>query len=347
MEYKLTSYAPGSGCGCKIAPAVLSEILSGKRSQSTYPSLLVGNDSNDDAAVWDLHNGKAMISTVDFFTPIVNNAIDFGRIAAANALSDVYAMGGKPVFANAMLGWPVDDLPLELAQQVMQGAIAVCKQAGIPIAGGHTINIKEPLFGLSVNGLVDKHAIKHNNAGKEGDVLYLTKPIGTGIIATAIKRGAADTAHILAVTESMCSLNTFGMIAAKHEQVHAITDVTGYALLGHLIEMTEGANLSAELDFTAVQIFEGIDAYLQQNLIPDNTYRNWNAFEKKVNGVVDMRSFQLLNDPQTSGGLLLAVAPHFTDAFEELLSQNGLADFAKPIGRLVKKTNFEVNVVLA
>lgn len=347
MEYKLTSYAPGSGCGCKIAPAVLSEILSDKRSLNTYPSLLVGNHSNDDAVVWDLHNGEAMISTVDFFTPIVNNAFDFGRIAAANALSDVYAMGGKPVFANAMLGWPVDDLPLELAQQVMQGAIDMCNQAGIPIAGGHTINIKEPLFGLSVNGLVPKQDIKQNNTCKTGDVLYLTKPIGTGIIATAIKRGAADTKHILAVTESMCSLNTFGMIAAKHEQVHAITDVTGYALLGHLIEMTEGANLTAELDFNAVQVFEGIDTYLQQNLIPDNTYRNWNAFERKVNGVADMRSFQLLNDPQTSGGLLLAVAPDFTGIFEELLSQNGLAAFAKPIGRLVKKTNFEVNVMMA
>jgi selenide,water dikinase len=347
MEYTLTSYAPGSGCGCKIAPAILSEILSGNRTMLSFPSLLVGNTSNDDAAVWDLHNGQALISTVDFFTPIVNNAYDFGRIAAANALSDVYAMGGKPVFANALLGWPVDELPVELAQQVMQGAISICNLAGIPIAGGHTINIKEPLFGLAVNGLALRKDIKQNNTGKEGDVLYLTKPIGTGVIATAIKRGVADAAHIQAVTESMCSLNTIGMLAAQHEQVHAITDITGYALLGHLIEMTEGSNVSAELDFAAVPVFHGIDIYLQQNLIPDNTYRNWNAIEKKVTGVADMHSFQLLNDPQTSGGLLLAVAPDFVGALENLLSQNGLAAFTRPIGRLIKKTNFEVNVVLA
>ncbi len=345
MNDKLTSFAPGSGCGCKIEPTVLSVILESNRSTTSFEQLLVGNHTNDDAAVWDLQNGTSLISTVDFFTPVVNDAFDFGRIAAANAISDVYAMGGKPIFANALLGWPVNDLAAELAAEVMRGARQVCDAAGIPIAGGHTVNIKEPLFGLAVNGMVNTASIKKNNSARVGDLLYLTKPIGTGIVATAIKRELADENHIRLITESMCRLNDIGTKLGAAEEVHALTDITGYALLGHLIEMTEGSGVSAELFYKQIPVFEGLEQYLSQNLIPDNTYRNWNSYEKKVSGVSDMTSFQLLNDPQTSGGLLVAVDPEFAPKMELLLMENGLGAFARPIGKLIEKTNFEVNVV--
>lgn len=345
MDHKLTSFAKGSGCGCKIEPALLATILESNRSNPSFSQLLVGNQSNDDAAVWDLKNGQSVINTVDFFTPIVNDAFDFGRIAAANAISDVYAMGGTPIFANALLGWPVDELPVELAATVLDGAREVCQMAGIPIAGGHTVNIREPLFGLSVNGLINTDHIKRNNTARVGDLLFLTKPIGTGIVATAIKRGLADDKHVSMITQSMCKLNSIGAVLAKVEQVDAMTDITGYALLGHLIEMTEGSALSAELYAKQVPYFEGIDAYLAQNLIPDNTYRNWNSYEKKVNGLSEMSSFQLLNDPQTSGGLLLAVAPEFAGELAQIFAAHGLVAFVQPIGKLIEKTNFEVIVV--
>jgi selenide,water dikinase len=346
-DIKLTQFSHGAGCGCKIAPDKLEQILINNKSTSIYPNLLVGNQTNDDAAVWDLTNGQALVSTVDFFMPIVDDAFDFGRIAATNALSDVYAMGGKPIFANAILGWPIDKLPLELAAKVIEGAQFVCKQANIPIAGGHSIDSLEPMFGLAVNGLVNKENIKQNSTAQNGDVLFLTKKLGTGIIGTAIKRGLIeDEIHAKTCIESMCTLNNLGFEIAQLSGVNAMTDITGFGLLGHLIEMAEGANLTAEIDWKNVPYFDFIDSYLQKNIIPDNTYRNWNAYEKTVSGLNDMKAFQIMNDPQTSGGLLISINPSNQRALIDLFIQNGLNDFIKPIGVFKEASAFKVNVIL-
>jgi selenide,water dikinase len=344
---KLTQFSHGAGCGCKIAPDKLEQILSNNKSTDVFANLLVGNQTNDDAAVWDLENGQALISTVDFFMPIVDDAFNFGRIAATNALSDVYAMGGKPIFANAVLGWPIDKLPLELASKVIEGAQMVCKQANIPIAGGHSIDSLEPMFGLAVNGLINKQNIKQNSGAKAGDLLFLTKPLGTGIIGTAIKRGLIEAeAHGEICIESMCTLNSIGYDLAKLNGVSALTDVTGFGLLGHLIEMAEGANLTAEINWKNVPYFPFIDSYLQKNIIPDNTYRNWNAYEKKVFGLNDMKAFQILNDPQTSGGLLISIHPDSVNELEKLFNTNNLSSFIKPIGCFKNETPNRVEVQL-
>ncbi len=333
-EHKLTKYSHSAGCGCKMAPADLALILT-ERSETQFKELLVGNHSNDDAAVWDIGNGQAIINTVDFFMPIVDDAYNFGKIAAANAISDVYAMGGKPIFANALLGWPIGTLPLELANKVMSGAKDICKEAGIPIAGGHSIDSKEPLFGLTVTGLVRTEYLKRNNTPRVGDLLLLTKPLGTGIIATATKRGLVQEAHLAAAIKSMCGLNKVGEVLAEQTAVHALTDVTGFGLLGHLIEMC-GTEFSAELNWGKVPKFDFLSEYLTQNIIPDNTYRNWNAYEKSVEGIADMPSFQVLNDPQTSGGLLIAIAPESLLLVQEILQLNGVNSI-EPIGKITSK----------
>lgn len=346
-EYQLTHYSHAAGCGCKIEPSVLHDILSIEKEKAThgFEQLLVGNESHDDAAVWDLGNGQALISTVDFFMPVVDDAYDFGRVAAANALSDIYAMGGRPIFANAILGWPVQKLPAELAARVMEGARSICHQAGIPIAGGHSIDSPEPIFGLAVNGLAATGHIKQNNSAQSGDLIFLTKPIGTGILSTALKRGMVrDTTHVETVIKSMCSLNAAGADFGTLQAVHAMTDVTGFALLGHLIEMTQGSGLSAEINFSRIPYFDFLDEYLAQNAIPDNTYRNWNAIEKKVDGLDDMKAFQVLNDPQTSGGLLLAVAADGVEELKQVLRAHGLQDFLQPIGKFVNKATFDVRI---
>lgn len=318
-KIRLTQYSHGSGCGCKIAPAELEKILSGNKSSLQIKELLVGNNTNDDAAVWDLGNGQVLISTVDFFLPVVDSAFDFGRIAAANSISDVYAMGGKPLFANAVLGWPIDKIPSAIATEVLNGARSICSEMNIPIAGGHSINSSDPIFGLAVNGIAAIDNIKQNNTAKAGDLLYLTKPLGVGIMTTAIKRGLAQDEHIAHTVELMCTVNSIGERLGAIEAVHALTDVTGFGLLGHLIEMAEGSGLSAELDFSKVPVLPFLDTYLQQNCIPDNTFRNWNSWEKKVSGVEDLKSFQVLNDPQTSGGLLIAVAADKAQELEALI----------------------------
>ncbi|HLP34336.1 MAG TPA: selenide, water dikinase SelD [Bacteroidia bacterium] len=318
-KIRLTQYSHGSGCGCKIAPAELEKILSGNKSSLQIKELLVGNNTNDDAAVWDLGNGQVLISTVDFFLPVVDNAFDFGRIAAANSISDVYAMGGKPLFANAVLGWPIDKIPSAIATEVLNGARSICSEMNIPIAGGHSINSSDPIFGLAVNGIAAKANIKQNNTAKAGDLLYLTKPLGVGIMTTAIKRGLAQDEHITHTVELMCTVNSIGERLGALEAVHALTDVTGFGLLGHLLEIAEGSGLSAELDFSKVPVLPFLDTYLQQNCIPDNTFRNWNSWEKKVSGVEDLKSFQVLNDPQTSGGLLIAIAAGKAQELEALL----------------------------
>ncbi len=339
-EIKLTQFSHGAGCGCKIAPQILEQIL---QSNSSFPNdkkLLVGNSSKDDAAVYDLGNGTALISTTDFFMPIVDDAADFGKIASANAISDVYAMGGKPLLAVAILGWPVEKLPVELAQKVLEGAREICLQAGIPLAGGHTIDSTEPIFGLAVTGIVDIKNLKQNNTAKEGDYLFLTKPIGVGILATAQKRGLLSDELLQLLTTQLTALNSIGEQLGKLTSVTAITDVTGFGLLGHLIEMAEGSNLSAEIYYSKLPILDGATDFLKQRIVPDATYRNWNSYSTKVSfdkGVNVLEAFNLLPDPQTNGGLLIAVKDDAIEEVKNLLVQNGLQHFIKPIGRFIRK----------
>lgn len=328
----LTQYSHGAGCGCKIAPAVLEEILKTTHDSGPFPSLLVGNSSKDDAAVYDLGNGTSIISTTDFFTPIVDDAFDYGRIASANAISDIYAMGGTPLLAIAILGWPIETLPASLAQKVLDGARAVCKEANIPLAGGHSIDSKEPFFGLAVNGLVLNHQLKKNNTAKNGDVLLLTKPIGVGVLSTAQKRKVLLAQDEGIATKWMSQLNKEGAALAALDAVHALTDVTGFGLLGHLLEMAEGSGLSAEINYSAIPVIEESKKYVAQRIVPDATYRNWNSYSNKVtfqSGVNVMEAFSLLPDPQTNGGLLIAIDEAAVDEIKKLIPD------AVIIGRLV------------
>lgn len=347
QEIRLTQYSHGGGCGCKISPAVLDEIL---KSNSSFPAdskLLVGNSSKDDAAVYDIGNDMALISTTDFFMPIVDNAYNFGRIASANAISDVYAMGGKPILAIAILGWPIDKLPTHIAQQVLEGARAICAEAGIQLAGGHSIDSSEPIFGLSVNGLIDIHNLKKNNTAQEGDLLFITKPIGVGIMSTAQKRSALHPDHLLVITNQMTRLNKIGEALGKITGVTAMTDVTGFGLLGHTIEMAEGSNLSAELYYSKVPILDGVREYLVQRIVPDSTYRNWNSYSSKTSfepGVNVIEAFSILPDPQTNGGLLIAVKESEANKVISLLEQFDLQPFTQPIGKFIAQQDKTVIV---
>jgi selenide,water dikinase len=346
-EIKLTQFSHGAGCGCKIAPTVLEEILKNNAVLAGNKALLVGNDTKDDAAVYDLGNGTALISTTDFFMPIVDDAFDFGRIASANAISDVYAMGGTPLLAIAILGWPVNKLPSALANEVIRGSRAICDEAGIPLAGGHSIDSTEPIFGLAVSGLISISDLKRNNTAKEGDMIFLTKPLGTGILSTAQKRGVLKEEHSGVLTGQMTMLNKIGPLAAKIPEVSAMTDVTGFGLLGHLIEMAEGSGLSAELYYDAVKVMPGVKEYLKDRITPDATFRNWNSYSAKVqfgDGVDVLEAFSLLPDPQTNGGLLMAVAESGVDKLAALFRRNGLADFCMPIGKLRATNDKVINV---
>lgn len=344
---KLTQFSHGAGCGCKIAPAVLDTILQSRLSFSDNKHLLVGNSNKDDAAVYDLDNGTALISTTDFFTPIVDDAFAFGRIAGANAISDVYAMGGKPLLAIAILGWPVEKLPAELAQQVLEGAREICAEAGIPLAGGHSIDSPEPIFGLAVNGLVGIDQLKQNSTAREGDLLLLTKPLGVGILSTAQKRNVLKEEHLPLMIKQLGTLNKAGEALGKINGVHAMTDVTGFGLLGHLIEMAEGSKLGAELVYQQVPILAAAKEYLPQRIVPDATYRNWNGYSSKVGfgtGLNVMEAFTILPDPQTNGGLLIAVAPEALAEVQEVLKEQGLSDFTEPIGIMTRASEKTVTV---
>jgi selenide, water dikinase len=339
QEYRLTEYSKGGGCGCKIAPSVLQQIVHTPNT-THFPQLLVGNDSNDDAAVYQVNNETAVISTTDFFLPIVNDPYDFGRIAAANAISDVFAMGGTPLMAIAVLGWPLEKLPAEVAQRVLEGGRSICAEAGIPLAGGHTIDSSDPIFGLAVTGTVALKQLKQNNTAQEGDILFLTKPIGVGIMATAVKRKLLMDEHYPALVKQLSTLNKAGAELGKLQSVHAMTDVTGFGLLGHLVEMTEGSGLSVELDYNSLIKVEGLDEYLKLKSIPDATSRNWNSYSTKVQfekGVNVMEAFNLLPDPQTNGGLLIAVKEDAAEEVISLLISAGLGDFTQPIGRFTAK----------
>lgn len=346
-EIRLTQYSHGAGCGCKIAPQVLEEILKSNIAMPDNGKLLVGNSSKDDAAVYDIGNGQGLISTTDFFTPIVDDPFEFGRIASANAISDVYAMGGKPILAVAILGWPIDKLPAEIAQRVLEGSRSICREANIPLAGGHSIDSTEPFFGLAVNGFIEIANLKRNDTAKEGDVLFLTKPVGVGILATAQKRGQISNEHMEVLLKQLVTLNKVGELLAKIKGVSAMTDVTGFGLGGHLIEMAEGSGLSAELNYSLVPVIDGAKEYLQQKIVPDATYRNWNGYSKKISfekGVNVMEAFSILPDPQTNGGLLIAVNKDAVDEVQSLLSEHQLYD--KPIGRLIAKEEKVIKVAL-
>jgi len=314
QSYKLTSFSPGAGCGCKISPKDLREILKTDHQTPQFPNLLVGYDSSDDAAVYDIGNGQAVISTTDFFTPIVDDPFDFGRIAATNALSDIYAMGGKPLMAISVLGWPLQKLPAAIAARVIDGARVVCKNAGIPLAGGHSIDIADPVFGLAVTGIVETKYLKRNNTAISGDVLFLTKPLGIGIVSTAIKKGIASGEHIHEITRLMTTLNASGEIFGKLPYISAMTDVTGFALAGHLIEMCDGNRLSAHVEFNNLPVIQGIQPYIEAKAIPGGTYRNWKSYAHQIQLTSEDQRI-ILCDPQTSGGLLVAVNPEFIIEF--------------------------------
>ena len=344
---KLTQYSRGAGCGCKISPRILDEILKSNISIPDNKNLLVGNSSKDDAAVYDLGNGMALISTADFFMPIVDNAFEFGRIAAANSISDVYAMGGKPSMAIAILGWPVEKLPTELAQKVIEGGRTICNKAGIPLAGGHSVDSTEPIFGLAVTGLVNKENLKKNNTAEEGDWIFLTKPLGVGILSTAHKRGLLKEEHLQIMIEQMTSLNKIGGELGNIRGVTAMTDVTGFGLLGHLIEMTEGSGLTAEISYNKIAVVNGVKDFINQRIFPDATTRNWNSYYEKVRfekGVNVMEAFTLLPDPQTNGGLLFSVKEGFKDEIVSLLKEFGLNDFTEPIGKFISKGDKAIEV---
>jgi selenide,water dikinase len=330
-DIKLTQYSHGAGCGCKISPAILDKILHSSAVPRPDAHLLVGNDKRDDAAVLDLGNGTALISTTDFFMPIVDDAYDFGRIASANAISDVYAMGGKPVLAIAILGWPIDKIAPEVAQLVLEGARSICAEAGITLAGGHSIDCPEPVFGLAVNGILDIANLKQNSTAEAGCRLYLTKALGVGILSTAQKRGVLKPEDAAIALKSMVTLNKHGEVFGKMEGVKAMTDVTGFGLLGHLSEMCEGSGLSAVIEFSKVPVIPRLSGYLDQQCFPGGTQRNWASYGAKVAALTDEQRY-ILADPQTSGGLLVAVAEEATEAFEAFLKEQGLP--AQSIGRL-------------
>ena len=327
-QVRLTQYCRSAGCGCKIAPGILEEILSFDGPTAHSDRLLVGNDSRDDAAVFDLGNGQAIVSTTDFFMPIVDDPFDFGQIASVNAISDVYAMGGKPLMAIAVLGWPLDKLPPEVAGRVLEGGRAACACAGIPLAGGHSIDSPEPIFGLAVTGQVAVENLKRNDRAVPGCKLFLTKPLGVGLVATAQKRGLADQADFERAVKQMIKLNSLGALLGSQSGVKAMTDVSGFGLLGHLTEMCEGSGVSATLDSARVPRLENIDRYIDEGCTSGGTDRNFDSYGSKIGPLTKLQK-ALLCDPQTSGGLLVAVAPDGLTAFEEVSAELNLQSFGQ------------------
>jgi selenide,water dikinase len=313
---KLTQYSHGAGCGCKIAPAVLDNILRSDFPRGAFPGLLVGNESRDDAAVYDTGDGNCIVSTTDFFMPIVDDPFTFGAIASVNAISDVYAMGGTPIMAIAILGWPVNTLPAEVAGKVLDGSRKVCAEAGIPLAGGHSIDCPEPVFGLAVTGTLKKSNLKRNDTAKAGSKLYLTKQLGIGIVTTAQKKGIVKDEHLAKATQTMLTLNKAGAEFGKMPYVNALTDITGFGLLGHLAEVCEGSGVSAQIDFEKIPKFDFLEEYLSQKSTPGGTQRNWESYSKKISTLDDRRRM-ILADPQTSGGLLVSVDQTHAEVFEK------------------------------
>ncbi|MGQ9425138.1 selenide, water dikinase SelD [Gilvimarinus sp. F26214L] len=331
VNVRLTEFSHGAGCGCKISPRVLEVILGSSQTFAPDPRLLVGNSSKDDAAAYDMGNGQVVLSTTDFFMPIADDPLDFGRIAATNAISDIYAMGGRPLMAIAILGWPVNVLPPEVAQQVVEGGRQACADAGIPLAGGHSIDSPEPIFGLAVTGQVAKEHLKQNNTATPGCRLYLTKPLGVGILTTAQKQQKLLPEHSTLARDVMCQLNRIGAEVAILPAVTAITDVTGFGLLGHLLEICEGSGVNARLDYASIPSLELVKDYLARGCVPGGTSRNFESYGHRVGPLTDEQR-NLLCDPQTSGGLLIAVEAGGEAELRDKLSAAGL--YAEPIGEL-------------
>ena len=319
---KMTQYSHGSGCGCKIAPKLLEDILQTDQQIFTDPRLLVGNDTKDDAAVYDLGNGNSVISTTDFFMPIVDDPFEFGQIAATNAISDIYAMGGSPLMAISIFGWPIDKLGPEVASMVIDGGRHACKLAGIPLAGGHSIDSPEPIFGLAVTGQVDNRYLKRNDQAVAGSKLFLTKPIGIGILTTALKKKILKPEHTRLAPDTMCQLNKAGAEFSKLDCVTAMTDVTGFGLLGHLTEICEGSKLQASIDFQAVPKLNDIEYYIDQGCSPGGATRNFDSYGHKIAPMTDLQK-QILCDPQTSGGLLVAVTEDGVKEFQASATSQG------------------------
>ncbi len=338
---KLTQFSPGAGCGCKISPKDLQIILERDTSNIPHKNLLVGYETKDDAAVYDLGNGTALISTTDFFTPIVDDPYDFGRIAATNAISDVYAMGGTPVLAISILGWPLEKLPHEVARKVIEGAREVCNNAGIALAGGHSINISDPVFGLAVNGIVPIEHLKQNSTATSGCRLFLTKPLGIGIVTTAEKKNILKESHRNIALNLMTTLNKAGSSYALLPGVKAMTDVTGFGLLGHLLEICEGSGLSAQVKFQQIPVIEGLADYIAQNAIPGGTFRNWKSYGEKIGPISEVQKM-ILCDPQTSGGLLVAVSPESVTDFLSLSSK--INQELWEIGELIEEKSLRIEV---
>ena len=333
---KLTSYSHGAGCGCKIAPGVLHEMLSWMSRDKTFPNLIIGNDTKDDAAVVDLGDGTGIVSTTDFFMPIVDDPHTFGRIAAANAISDIYAMGGTPLMSIAILGWPIDKLPPEVAGAVLEGGRSVCDDAGIPLAGGHSIDSPEPIFGLAVTGRVMLDQLKANASAKVGDQLFLTKPLGVGMISTAQKKGVVKDEHIKAATKSMATLNKIGVELAQIEGVNAMTDVTGFGLMGHLLEMCQGSRVSTEIDFDSIPTFdtEALRDYHAKGCVPGGARRNYASYGADLDLPEGFKR-DLLCDPQTSGGLLVSVEAGSVEEVRRVLDEASLP--SEVIGEIVSE----------
>ena len=334
-KIRLTEFSHGGGCGCKIAPAVLSELLAATPIRGLPKELLVGTETSDDAAVYKLNETQALVATTDFFTPIVDDPYDFGRIAATNAISDIYAMGAKPIFALALVGMPLDKLPLEVIGKILAGGESVCAEAGIPIAGGHSIDVLEPIYGLVALGLVDPKKIKRNSTAKPGDILILGKPLGVGILSAALKKGKLSDAGYAAMIESTTKLNTPGEALADMKDVHALTDVTGFGLAGHLLEICRGSKLCAEVSLSSLPVLEEALEWVKQGIATGASDRNWKGYGQDVtmpSGSPDWQK-KLVTDPQTSGGLLVACAPGAEQAVLAEFAKRGFAQ-AKTIGRL-------------
>ena len=343
--YKLTQYSHGAGCGCKIAPEVLDNILKTNLAAPDNKRLLVGNSSKDDAAVYDLGNGTALVTTTDFFMPIVDDPFSFGKIAGANAISDVYAMGGQPIVAIAILGWPIDKLPASVAQQVIEGARSICAEAGISLAGGHSIDNPEPIFGLAVNGIVSVRNLKRNSSAEVGDVLFLTKPLGIGILSTAQKRNLLSEEDLDIMMKQLMQLNKIGQELGNMPGVHAMTDVTGFGLLGHLLEMCDGSGTGANLFYARIPVIPAAKNYLAQRVIPGGSKRNWSSYGHKISiaaGLDIDEAIDLLPDPQTNGGLLIAVHKADAGKVAQLLKAHHLYD--QIIGEITESQDNTVSV---
>jgi len=334
-EIRLTSFSHGGGCGCKIAPGVLSDILRNARAPFVPQQLIVGIETGDDAAVYKLNDSQALIATTDFFMPIVDDPYDFGRIAATNAISDVYAMGGTPIMALALVGMPIDKLPVEIIRRILDGGESVCREARIPIAGGHTIDSIEPIYGLVVMGLVHPDKVKRNAGARPGDKLILGKPLGVGVLSAAVKKNQLDTAGYGELIASTTKLNTPGALLSELTQVHAMTDVTGFGLLGHLLPLCRSANLRAEIAMDHVPLLPRVKDMAAGGFVTGASGRNWASYGKEVTlgSGIDAAQKALLTDPQTSGGLLVACAPESADDVLALFRHEGF-DRAAVIGEL-------------